>query len=404
MMKTEKTIPSSTRLKSIEYAIRDVVALAQKLENNGKSVTYLSIGDPPKYFPTPPHIKDALAQAVYDDQNYYFDSLGLPELREAIAEKENKINKIPITADDIIITEGVSEGILFVQSALINANKKDELLIPGPSYPPWLSFTNFYEGIPIEYKLDEEKNWQPDLDDLRQKISENTRGILILSPNNPVGVIYSEKQLKAIADLAGEYKIPIIADDIYDRYVYNKNFVSVASVAKDVPVIGLNGFSKTYLMTGWRLGYIYYSDPEHYLDEIKEDISRLARIRLCASSPAQIAGVAALRGPQDHIKKVVQELREHRDYTCKRLNEIESIECKVPDGAFYAFPKIDLGSRWKDDKEFIFDLLNTKQILFVYGSGFGPTYGSGHFRVVYLAPIPVLEEAFDKLADFMKEA
>jgi alanine-synthesizing transaminase len=402
MMKSEKSIRSSARLKSIEYAIRDVVAVAQKLESNGKSVTYLSIGDPPKYFPTPRHIKDALIQAVNDDQNYYFDSLGLPELREAIAEKENKINKIPITMDDVLITEGVSEGILFVQSALINANKKDELLIPGPSYPPWLSFTNFYEGNPIEYQLDEENNWQPNIDDLRQKISEHTRGILLLSPNNPTGVIYSEKQLKAIADLAGEYQIPVISDDIYDRYTYDKKFISIASVAKDIPVIGLNGFSKTYLMTGWRLGYLFYHDPEHYLDEIREDINRLARIRLCASSPAQIAGVAALRGPQDHIKKVMQQLRERRDYTCKRLNEIENIECKVPEGAFYAFPKIDLGNRWKDDKEFIIELLNSKQVLFVYGSGFGPKYGSGHFRVVYLAPIPILEHAFDKLADFMK--
>ena len=402
MMKIKKVIDSSTRVKSIEYAIRDVVAIAKQIEKKGKSVIYLSIGDPPKYdFDTPKHIKEALSNAVNKGQNLYVDSLGLPELREAIAEKAI-VNRIPITADDILITSGVSEGILFVLSTLIRSTKKDEFLLPGPSYPPWLSYTKFFEGVPIEYKMDEQNNWQPDIDDIRKKMTNKTRGILILSPNNPVGVVYSEKHLLEIINLAGEYQLPIIADEIYDQITYDKKFVSVTSLAKDVPVIGLNGFSKSYLMTGWRLGYIYYCDPEHYLDEFKEDIKRMARIRLCAPGPSQLAAIEALKGPQDHISEMIARLRKRRDYTCKRLNELEAIDCKVPEGAFYVFPKIELGTRWKDDKEFVIDFLKKKQVLFVYGSGFGAKYGSGHFRVVYLAPIPMLEQAFDKFDEFMK--
>jgi alanine-synthesizing transaminase len=403
MMKIRKVVSTSSRIKTIEYAIRDVVALASELEQHGKPVTYLSIGDPPKYFETPMHIREALTNAVNDGKSFYLDSAGLSELQEAIAEKENKINNIPIKPEDILITTGVSEGIFFVTAALIDSKKKGELLLPGPTYPTWLSYTKFFDGNPVEYKLDEENNWQPDIDDLRERITDQTCAILLLSPNNPVGVVYSEKHLKQIVNLAGEYQLPIITDEIYDRFTYDKKFISVASLSKDVPIIGLNGFSKAYLMTGWRLGYIYYSDPEHYLDDLKEDINRMARIRLCAPGPAQVAAIAALRGSQDHIPEMMAQLRRRRDYTCKRLNEIDGIDCKVPDGAFYAFPKIDLGTRWKSDRDFVIDFLNRKQVLFVYGSGFGPKYGSGHFRVVYLAPEPILKQAFDKLEDFLRK-
>ncbi|MHA1356692.1 MAG: aminotransferase class I/II-fold pyridoxal phosphate-dependent enzyme [Candidatus Helarchaeota archaeon] len=401
MKKVIAKIPSSSRIKTIEYAIRDVVAVAKELERKGKKILYLSIGDPPKYgFNTPQHIIDELNKAVNEGHNLYEDSLGVPELRRAISEREVNYG-ISISEEDVLITTGVSEGINFLLATLLE--KGTELIIPGPSYPPWQSFTNFYEGVPIEYKLDEENNWQPDIEDLRKIINEKTRGILVLSPNNPVGVLYSEKHLKEIVNVAGEYQCPIITDEIYDQFVYDKKFISIASLSKDVPVIGLNGFSKAYLMTGWRLGYIYYSDPENYLEELKEDIKRLARVRLCAPAPQQIAAIKALRGPQDHIATMIAKLRERRDYTCKRLNELDRIDCKVPEGAFYVFPRIDLGTRWKSDKEFVIDLLNKKHVLFVYGAGFGPKYGANHFRIVYLAPIPTLEQAFDKLEKFLRE-
>lgn len=389
------------RLEKFQYAIRDVVAIAKKLEEKGKKITYLSIGDPAQYFEIPENIKKAMIKAISEGYNYYFDSLGWYDLRKTIAETENRENNLNISPDDVLITSGVSEAISFIYAGLIE--KDDELLVPGPSYPSFTSYSLLYDGTPIEYKLDEENEWQPDIDDLRNKVTDKTRAIVIVSPNNPVGVVYNKKTINEIINIAGEYKIPILCDEIYNKYVYEDSFVSTASQSKDVPVIILKGFSKTYKMTGLRIGYIYYHDPLNVLDNFKESIEKLARIRLCANAPAQIAAIEALKGPQDHVKKTVNELKNRRDFCIERLNEIQGISCVNPKGAFYLFPKIELdGTRWKDDKEFVIDFLNKKQVLFVYGSGFGEVYGSNHVRIVYLAPINILEDAMDKLADFMR--
>ncbi len=388
------------RLEKFEYAIRDVVAVAQELEKKGKKITYLSIGDTAKYFETPEHIKKAFTKAANENFNYYVDSLGILELRKAIAESQNKEYGLNVSPEDVLITAGVSEAIEFIYAGLIEQN--DEIIIPGPSYPPFSSYCLLYGGKPVEYKMDEENNWQPDIEDLRKKITDKTRSIVIISPNNPVGVLYNEKVLKEIINIAGEHDLPIISDDIYEKYVYEGSFVNTASLAKDVSVITFKGFSKTYKMTGLRLGSIIYHDPNDKLTDFKEDIKKLARIRLCANAPAQMAGIAALTGPQGHVKETVKQLKQHRDFCLERLNEIEGIECKKPEGAFYLFPKINLGNRWKDDKEFVIDFLNKKQVLFVYGSGFGKVYGPSHVRIVYLAPISTLKDAMDKLAEFMK--
>ncbi|MFX1450377.1 MAG: aminotransferase class I/II-fold pyridoxal phosphate-dependent enzyme [Promethearchaeota archaeon] len=389
------------RLEKFEYAIRDVVAVARELEKKGKEITYLSIGDTAKYFETPEHIKNAYSKAISENFNYYIDSLGHFELRKVIAENQNKEYKLDLNPEDILITAGVSEAISFIYAGLLEKNS--ELLVPGPSYPPFISYCYFYDSQPIEYKLDEQNNWQPDIDDLRKKITNKTRGIVIISPNNPVGVLYNKKTLQEIINIAGEHKIPLICDDIYEKFVYEGSFISTASLAKDVPVITLKGFSKTYKMTGIRLGYIYYNDPLDNLTDLKESMKKLARIRLCANAPAQMAAIAALKGPQDHIKQMVNELKNRRDFCVERLNEIEGINVIRPEGAFYLFPKIDLANRWKNDKEFVIDFLNKKEVLFVYGSGFGKIYGSNHVRIVYLAPIQVLSDAMDNLADFMKQ-
>ena len=389
------------RLDKFTYAIRDVVAVAKKLENKGKEITYLSIGDTAKYFPTPDHIKKAYVDAINNDYNYYVDSLGDYELRTAITEFQKQNYNLEVSPDDVLISQGVSEGLNFVYAGLLE--KGDDVLIPGPSYPPFRSYALLFDGNPIEYKMDEENNWQPDIDDLRKKVTDKTRGIVLISPNNPVGALYTEKTQKEIINIAGEHNIPIISDGIYEKYVYEGKYVETASLAKDVPVITLKGFSKTYKMTGLRLGCIYYSDPSEELSDFKEAIKKLARIRLCANAPVQKAAIAAIRGPQDHIQETVNELRNHRDFCLERLNDIEGIECQKPEGAFYLFPKIELGNRWKDDKEFVIDLLEQKNVLFVYGSGFGEQYGPGHIRIVYLAPISTIQTAMDKLAEFMRQ-
>jgi aspartate/methionine/tyrosine aminotransferase len=393
----------SRRAREVEYAIRDVIPYATEVAKTGKKIFYLNIGDPVAFdFDTPEYIKQALMKAVQEGANAYAPSEGLPELRRAISRKEKRVNGVEVFSDDVIISSGISEGIQMVFGALVEPG--DEVLLPGPTYPPYISYARFFGGKPVMYRTTENDGWQPDVDDLRKKVSEKTRGIVVINPNNPSGALYEEKVLKEIVDLAGECDVPILSDEIYDQITYGKRFVSTAALAEDVPVIGLNGFSKVYLMTGWRLGYLYFHDGKGRLEELKQGIEKEARIRLCANTPVQKAGVAALNGPQEHIKETVRRLKERRDYAWKRLNEIEGISCTKPEGAFYVFPRIhDVGSRWKNDMDFVLSLLRETGVLLVHGSGFDPTYGSGHVRGVILPPIETLEQALDEVEKFMKK-
>ena len=399
-----KNIKVTERVRTIEYAIRDVIVYARELAKAGRKIYYLNIGDPVAFdFDTPQHIKQALMKAVEEGANAYSASEGLPELREAISQKEKRVNGLRISAEDVIVTSGISEGIQMVMAALVDAG--DEILLPGPTYPPYISYAKFFGGKPITYKTVEDDGWQPNVDDLRRKISRKTRGIVIINPNNPSGALYEEKVVKQILNLAGEYEIPVLSDEIYDQIVYERKFVSTACLAKDVPVIGFNGFSKAYLMTGWRLGYVYFHDQKGELQELKQCVEKEARIRLCANTPVQKAGVAALNGPQDHIKDMVKKLKERRDYSLKRLNEIEGMSCAKPEGAFYVFPKIHaVGRKWRTDLEFVLELLKETGVLLVHGSGFDQNYGAGHVRGVFLPPVEMLEEAFNRIEEFMMKS
>lgn len=391
------------RVRTMKYAIRDVLVQAKQLERKGKKIIYLNIGDPAKFdFETPSHIRQALANAVDEGANWYAPSEGLPELREAICEKEQTVNGVVIQPDDVVITQGISEGIQMLMAAIVESG--DEILVPGPTYPPYISYVKFFGGKPVAYETTEQESWQPNVDDLRAKITKKTRAILIINPNNPCGALYNEKVVKEIADLAGEHDLLLISDEIYDRIVYSEKLVSTSCVAKDVPVVGLNGFSKTYIMTGWRLGYIYFHDSDDKVGELEECVKKEARVRLSANAPVQKAGVAALEGPQDHISPMVKKLQERRDYTWKRLNAIAGISCVKPEGAFYVFPRIEaVDSTWKSDAEFVYNFLEETGVLFVHGSGFEPTYGYGHFRAVFLPPVGILEAALDLLEQFMSK-
>ena len=391
------------RVRMIEYAIRDVLVRAERLERKGKKTIYLNIGDPVKFdFDIPSHIKRALGKAVNEGANWYSPSEGLPELREAICEKEKKVNGVDIQSEDVIVTHGISEGIQMVMAAIVD--NSEEVLVPGPTYPPYIAYVKFFGGMPVAYETVEANGWHPNVDDLRAKITEKTRAIVIVNPNNPSGALYTEKVLREIVDLAGEYNLLLISDEIYDRIVYAGKLVSISRIAKDVPVVGLNGFSKTYLMTGWRLGYMYFHDSDRRFTELKEGIQKEARVRLSANTPVQKAGVAALRGPQDHILQMVRKLRKRRDYAWKRLNEMAGISCTKPEGAFFVFPRVNaVGSKWKTDIEFVYDFLEETGVLLVPGSGFEPTYGHGHFRSVILPPIETLETAFNLLEQFLSK-
>ena len=375
-----------------------------QLVKDGRKIYYLNIGDPAAFdFKTPQNVKDALCAAIQTDDNYYSPSEGRLDLREAIVRKEKKVNNVNVTVDDVLVTEGISEGIEMILGALVE--KGDEILFPGPTYPPYISYTRFFDGKPVSYETIEEQAWHPNIDDLRSKITKKTRAIVIINPNNPTGSVYTRKEIKSILDIAGEHDLPVVSDEIYDQLTFEKEFVSAAHLTKDVPVVGLNGFSKVYSMTGLRLGYMYFKGEGNQLEELRLGVEKECRIRICANTPVQIAATAALNGPQDCIKDIVDRLRERRDFSWKRLNEIEGLSTSKPEGAFYIFPKIEgVGSRWKSDMDFVVDLLKATGVLIVNGSGFDPVYGKGHARIVFLPPIAELEQAYNALEAFMKKS
>ena len=393
----------SKRVEGVEYAIRDIVQAARAVQDRGISIDYLNIGDPVQAgFGPPANVKQALIDAINRGENYYAPSEGIPELREAIARKESA-KGMQVSPDDVIVTNGVSEALDMVISSIVEDG--DEVLLPGPYYPPYASYVRLRGGTPVEFAMNLEES-SADIADIKSKITPRTVAICLISPNNPSGVVFDKQSLKAIIEIAQEHGLYLICDEIYDYITFEKDgFVGVGSVAGSAPVIILNGFSKVHLMTGWRVGYVAFNGASAALDAIRQNLPKLARVRIASSMPVQYAALESLRGPQDYIAEFVSEVRRRRDYIIPRLNEIPGISCAMPRGAFYAFPKIhDCNEKFGSDKNFVMSLLETKGVLSVHGSGFGEQYGSGHFRIVYLPDVPVLESAASKIEEFVKGA
>ena len=392
------TLKVSKKVVGVEYAIRDIVLAARKVEQTGMKVDYLNIGDPVQFgFQPPDNVKQALIDAIKNGENYYSTSEGLLELREEIAKKENA-KGLSITADDVLITNGVSEGLDMVISSIVEEG--DEVLLPGPYYPPYASYVRLHGGLPVEFSVDL-NNSTPDFDDIKSKITSKTVAICLISPNNPTGVVFNENALKELVDIANEHNLYIICDEIYDQIIFDDKFVGIGKVAGDSPVIILNGFSKVHLMSGWRIGYIAFNRSPQ-LEALREHLPKLARVRIATSLPVQHAALESLRGPQNYINDFVSEMKKHRDLVVKRLNEMPGLSCSNPKGAFYAFPKIE-DNRFGRDKEFVTKLLESKGVLTVHGSGFGEQYGSGHFRLVYLPSIEILDSAMNKIEEFVSQ-
>ena len=382
----------------VEYAIRDIVLAARKVEQSGMTVDYLNIGDPVQFgFQPPDNVKQALIDSINNGENYYSTSEGLLELREEIAKKEN-LKGLSITADDVLITNGVSEGLDMVISSIVEEG--DEVLLPGPYYPPYASYVRLHGGIPVEFSVDL-NNSTPDIDDIKSKITSKTVAICLISPNNPTGVVFNENALKELVDIANEHNLYIICDEIYDQIIFDDKFVGIGKVAGDSPIIILNGFSKVHLMSGWRIGYIAFNQSPQ-LESLREHLPKLARVRIATSLPVQHAALESLRGPQNYINDFVSEMKKHRDLVVKRLNEMPGLSCPNPKGAFYAFPKIE-DNRFGNDKEFVTKLLESKGVLTVHGSGFGEQYGTGHFRLVYLPSLEILDSAMNKIEEFVSQ-
>lgn len=388
----------SKKVMGVEYAIRDIVVASKKLEEQNRKIMYLNIGDPPQFgFRPSRKVLESLSKAALEGHDSYAPSEGLAELRAGIAKKEAD-KGLECGADDILVTNGVSEALDMVISSIVEEG--DEVLLPGPYYPPYASYVRLHGGVPVEFSTDIAES-KPGIEDMRSKITERTVAICLINPNNPSGTVYDESSLKEIVELAIENDLYVICDEIYDKITFDTKFTGIGKVAKDAAVIVLNGFSKVHRMTGFRVGYIAFSSSPK-LAPIREHLPKLARVRIATNLPSQYAAIEALREDPTHITEFVAALKKRRDIVVKGLNEIEGISCATPRGAFYAFPKLE-DPKITDDKEFVYGLLESKGVLTVHGSGFGKTYGSGHFRIVFLPPPEVLEPAISAIGDYVTE-
>lgn len=397
---TTKTalIPASKRVENVRYAIRDLAVLADEVAKQGHKILPLNIGDPLKFdFATPPHMIEAVYKAMRDGRNGYAPSLGLASALEAIrAEAERKGIR---NVQSVFITAGVSEGVDLCLTALLDPG--DNILSPAPDYPLYSAVLAKLGAEMNTYFLDESNNWEPDIDDLRARINARTKAIVLINPNNPTGNIYSRKLLEQVAELARRHNLVVIADEIYDKIVLDGNpTISIASLAPDLPMITFGGLSKPYLAPGWRVGWGIASGDAQQIGPYIEGVHKLLRARLCINFPQQFAVQPALEGPQTHLGEMSAKLRRRRDLTMQWAERTPRVSLVKPNGAFYAFPKIDIP---EDDLVFVKELLRQKHVLVVNGSGFGQRPGTKHFRIVFLPDEATLTRAYQSITDFMAE-
>lgn len=399
-----RKIGKSSKLDHVLYDVRGpVVDEANRMEEAGIRVLKLNIGNPAPFgFHTPEEVILDMRRQLENCQGYS-DSRGLFSARKAIMQYA-QLKQIPdVTINDVYTGNGVSELITLCMQALLDDG--DEILIPSPDYPLWTASATLAGGKVVHYICDEESEWYPDIDDMRKKITDKTKAIVIINPNNPTGALYPEEILTQIADLAREHQLILFSDEIYDRLVYDGlKHTSIASLAPDVFCVTFSGLSKSHMIAGFRIGWMILSGKKEMARDYIEGINMLSNMRLCSNVPAQSIVQTALGGYQsvnDHISPGGR-LYEQREYISKALNDIPGIRCVKPKAAFYAFPKIDTKAyHILDDEQFALDFLKEKKVLIVNGKGFN--WGEpDHFRIVYLPRIEILKESLNKLESFLK--
>jgi alanine-synthesizing transaminase len=396
-MAASPPIIPAQRTDHITYAVRDVVVLANQVAKTGKEMLYLNIGDPNQFdFVTPRHIVEATYQAMLANQNGYSPSSGIPAAVAAV-EREAARNGIR-DVRDVFVTTGASEAIDLCLTALVNPG--ENVLLPTPGYPLYGAILCKLGAVENPYYLDEANGWQPNLDDIRGKINDKTRAIVLINPNNPTGSVCSRETLQGVLNLATEHNLVIFADEIYDKLILDdQRHVSIASLSTDAPIVTFNGLSKSYVVPGFRVGWGIVSGPQKRLAEYVEAINKLLRARLCANHPEQHAIQPALEADQSHVAEMNARLRRRRDLTMRELNSIPCVSCVSPAGAFYAFPRLHITG---SDTEFCTELLREAGVVVVPGTGFGQVPGTQHFRVVILPPDSILQKACDALRAFMQ--
>jgi alanine-synthesizing transaminase len=398
-----RNFEKSHKLDNVCYDIRGpIMDEANRMAENGIEVLKLNIGNPAPFNFTAPD--EIIVDMIYNLRNSegYSDSKGIFSARKAVMQYCQLKNIPNVTLNDIYTGNGVSELITMSMQGLLDDG--DEILVPSPDYPLWTAAVTLAGGRAVHYMCDEQNEWNPDIDDIKSKITKNTKGIVIINPNNPTGALYSEEILNEIAQIARKTGIIIFADEIYDRLVMDGlKHISIAALAPDVPCVTFNGLSKSHRVAGFRAGWMVISGDKSRIKGYIEGLNLLSTMRLCSNVPSQQIIQTALGGYQsvDALLKPGGRIYEQREFIYNALNEIDGISAVKPKAAFYIFPKIDIKKyNIKSDEQFALDLLRQKKILVTQGTGFNyPT--NDHFRIVYLPEIKQLKKACDELEDFL---
>ena len=400
-----RTIRKSEKLADVCYDIRGpILTAANKLEAEGNQILKLNIGNPaPWGFSAPEEILRDVVRNIPHSQGYC-DSKGLFAARKAVMQYCQQINIRDVDIEDIYIGNGVSELVVMSMQALVNDG--DEILIPSPDFPLWSAAVNLCGGKPVHYLCDEEDEWQPDLADIRSKITPNTRGIVVINPNNPTGAVYTPQKQQALIDIAREHDLVVFADEIYDKILFDdQEYIPLASYADDLLIMTFSGLSKSYRVAGFRTGWMIVSGARDRATDFIEGLNILASMRLCSNVPTQHAIQTALGGHQSifELTKPGGRLYEQRNIAWELLNDIEGISCVKPKGALYLFPKIDTQRfNIKDDEQFVLDLLLAEKVLMVQGTGFNWSKPD-HFRVVFLPHVEQLQESMGRVKRFLDD-
>lgn len=396
-------IVKSSKLDDVLYDIRGpILDEANRLEHEGHRIFKLNIGNPAPFgFEAPDEVLVDMMRNLPTAQGYC-DSQGLYTARKAVMQYNQRMGIAGVEIDDIFIGNGVSELIGMALQGLLNNG--DEVLIPSPDYPLWTASTTLSGGVPVHYRCDEEAGWFPDIADIESKVTERSKAIVVINPNNPTGAVYSRELLQQIVDVARRHDLVVMADEIYDKIIYDDAaHIPLASLADDLLIVTMNGLSKSYRVAGFRTGWMVVSGAKHRATDYLEGLDILASMRLCPNVPTQHAVQTALGGYQSIQDYIVPggRLYDQREHAYERLVAIDGITCVKPRGALYLFPRLDTGRfNIHNDEQFALDLLTQEKVLVVQGTGFNWPEPD-HFRLVFLPHQEDMDEAMDRLERFL---
>ena len=394
--KIQASIPTAARVHRFTYAIRNVVAEAQRVEAAGTRVRYLNIGDPVAFgFCTPPHLVEAVDRAMRDGHNTYGPSAGIAAAREAVAAEYTR-HGFPVGADRVFITAGTSEGIELVLNAVVEDD--GEVLVPMPTYPLYTAVLAKLGAKALYYRLDPSNGWMPDLDHLRSLVTPKTRALVVIDPNNPTGAVYPRDTRRALIDFAERHGLLMLADEVYGDLGFDGPVEPIGLLDPDAAIVSFSSLSKAYLAPGWRTGWMAIGRSPR-LNDLCAAVKKLADGRLCSTVPMQFAVAPALEGDRSHQVAFRDALKARATLTVEALRKMPGVSCTMPTAAFYVMPQFTLPSG-KTDEDFVLSLLRTTGVLTVYGSGFGLPAQEGFLRIVFLAPLDELREIYELMAAF----